>query len=89
MIYRPQISACIVTYNNAGEVEKTIASLLEHTQGADLRLFVADNASSDGTPARIARQRCSAVPTMALAPATTACSAGWSPSTILSSTRIF
>ena len=56
MIYRPQISACIVTYNNAGEVEKTIASLLEHTQGADLRLFVADNASSDGTPARIARQ---------------------------------
>ncbi len=54
MTNRPQVSACIVTYNNAGEVENTIASLLEHTQGADLHLFVVDNASTDGTPERIA-----------------------------------
>ena len=56
MTDRPQVSACIVTYNNAGEVENTIASLLEYTQGADLRLFVVDNGSIDGTPDRIAQR---------------------------------
>lgn len=44
-----KVSVCIVTYNNAGQVEKTIESLLRYTKGVDMHIFVVDNASSDIT----------------------------------------
>lgn len=43
------VSGCIVTYNNADKIEKTVSSLLENTRGVDFRLYVVDNCSTDGT----------------------------------------
>jgi GT2 family glycosyltransferase len=49
MAEKTKVSACIVTYNNAGQVEKTVESLLRHTQGVALQVYVVDNGSSDTT----------------------------------------
>lgn len=43
-----KISACIVCYTGAGEVLKAVDSLLRHTAGCELELYVVDNASPDG-----------------------------------------
>ncbi|MCQ2462878.1 MAG: glycosyltransferase family 2 protein [Clostridia bacterium] len=43
------VSGCIVTYNNADKIEKTVSSLLENTKGVNLHLYIVDNCSSDGT----------------------------------------
>lgn len=43
------VSGCIVTYNNADKIEKTVASVLEETKGVEFKLFVVDNGSTDGT----------------------------------------
>ena len=44
-----KISACIVTHNNAHKVGETIESLLEHTKGVELKIFIVDNISTDNT----------------------------------------
>ncbi len=44
-----EVSACIVTYNNGEKAVKAVESLLEHTRGVDLDLYVVDNNSSDNT----------------------------------------
>ncbi len=43
------LSVCIVTYNSAKKVGKTVATLKQHTVGTDYRLFVFDNGSTDNT----------------------------------------
>lgn len=49
-----KISACIVSYNGADEVIRAVESLLEHTTGCDLRIYLVDNASPDGTGKQLA-----------------------------------
>lgn len=44
------VSGCIVTYNNMRTIEKTLSTLLECTRGVDFKLYIVDNASTDGTP---------------------------------------
>lgn len=44
-----KVSACIVSYNGADEVIRAVESLLEHTTGCELTLYLVDNASPDGT----------------------------------------
>lgn len=41
-------SACIVVYGGAGEALAAARSLLEHTKGVPLSLYLVDNASPDG-----------------------------------------
>lgn len=44
-----KVSACIVTYNNGEKVVKAVKSLLRHTRGVDLSLYIVDNNSTDDT----------------------------------------
>lgn len=44
-----KISATIVTYNGFAEAKTAADSLLAHTKGAALSLYMVDNASPDGT----------------------------------------
>lgn len=48
-----KVSACIVTYNCKEKVLKAISSLIEHTIGVDLTIYVSDNNSTDGTVSSI------------------------------------
>lgn len=43
------VSGCIVTYNSKDKISQTIESVLEKTKGVPFRLYVVDNASTDGT----------------------------------------
>lgn len=43
------VSGCIVSYNNVGNVKNAIESILKHTKGVNINLFVSDNGSVDGT----------------------------------------
>lgn len=43
-------SLCIVTYNNKDNISAALGSVFEHTRGAELDVYIVDNASSDGTP---------------------------------------
>ena len=45
------VSACIVTYNNEDRIVPTVQSILAHTKGVQLELFIYDNASTDRTVA--------------------------------------
>lgn len=47
------LSACIVTYNDFQAAERVCRSLLEFTKKYNLKLYVVDNASSDGTADRL------------------------------------
>ncbi len=51
-----KVSASIVTYNNAGEIESCIESLLSHTKGVDFCLYISDNGSEDDTVSRIRKR---------------------------------
>lgn len=44
-----KVSACIVTYNNSDKAKRAVQSLLEHTKGVQLSLYIVDNNSSDDT----------------------------------------
>ena len=44
------VSGCIVTYNNMRTIDKTVSTLLDCTRGVDFKLYIVDNASTDGTP---------------------------------------
>lgn len=44
-----KVSACIVTYNDRDKVLNAIESLLRHTKGVDLQVYISDNGSTDGT----------------------------------------
>lgn len=44
------VSGCIVTYNNMRTIDKTLSTLLACTRGVDFKLYIVDNASTDGTP---------------------------------------
>lgn len=44
-----EVSGAIVTYNSKDKISKTIESVLEKTKGVAFKLFVIDNASTDGT----------------------------------------
>ncbi len=43
------VSGCIVTYNSREKIAPTIKSVLEMTKGVPFKLFIVDNASTDGT----------------------------------------
>ena len=43
------VSGCIVTYNSKNIISRTIESVLTETKGVPFKLFVVDNASTDGT----------------------------------------
>lgn len=43
-----KVSACIVVYNDAQEAAQAAASVLSHTNGVDLHVYLVDNASPDG-----------------------------------------
>lgn len=43
------VSACIVSYNNQDIITQAIRSVLDHTKGVDLELYIYDNASTDRT----------------------------------------
>ena len=51
---KTKVSGCIVAYNGFEEVTAAVTSVLSHTSGVDLHLYVVDNASPDGTGARLA-----------------------------------
>ncbi len=42
-------TGCIVTYNNADNIEKVVESILCHTEGIDFKLYICDNMSTDNT----------------------------------------
>ena len=44
------VSGCIVTFNNMRTIDKTLSTLLACTRGVDFKLYIVDNASTDGTP---------------------------------------
>lgn len=44
------VSGCIVSYNNKDKIGRTIESVLKNTTGVSFKLYVVDNASTDGTP---------------------------------------
>lgn len=44
------VTGSIVTYNNMTTIEKTLYTLFEQTKDIDLKLYVVDNGSVDGTP---------------------------------------
>lgn len=44
-----QVSAGIVTYNNASEIVPCLNSLIETTKGMDVEIYVLDNHSNDDT----------------------------------------
>ncbi len=47
------VSACIVVYGGADEALRAAQSLLTHTRGVHLDLYLVDNASPDGASARL------------------------------------
>lgn len=51
---KTKVSACIVAYNGFEEVKKAVDSILAFTEGVDLKLYLVDNASPDGTGAQLA-----------------------------------
>ncbi|MEG2395313.1 MAG: glycosyltransferase, partial [Ruthenibacterium sp.] len=51
---KTKVSGCIVAYNGFDEVTNAVTSIISHTQGVDLHLYVVDNASPDGTGAHLA-----------------------------------
>lgn len=52
---RPRVAICVVTFNSATLIEDLVASIPAGADGTDWTLVFADNASSDGTVAEIAR----------------------------------
>ncbi|MBQ5333197.1 MAG: glycosyltransferase family 2 protein [Oscillospiraceae bacterium] len=48
-------SLCIVTYNNKNNISAALGSILEKTKGAELQIYICDNASTDGTPDMVER----------------------------------
>lgn len=50
-----ELSACIVVYNGAPEALKAAQSVLQYTRRWPLTLYLVDNASPDGSGARLAR----------------------------------
>lgn len=55
MTTRPPVDVGVLTWNTAELTTRCLRLLLDTDQGADVRLLVRDNASTDGTPERIAR----------------------------------
>lgn len=51
-----KVSACIVVYGGGEEAAAAARSVVQHTKGCALRLYVVDNASPDGAGAFLARQ---------------------------------
>lgn len=51
-----RISACIVSYNGFDEVCTAVRSILAQCKGADLTLYLVDNASPDGTGEKLAAE---------------------------------
>lgn len=51
-----RISACIVSYNGFDEVCTAVRSILAQCEGADLTLYLVDNASPDGTGEKLAAE---------------------------------
>ncbi|MEG0339259.1 MAG: glycosyltransferase family 2 protein [Oscillospiraceae bacterium] len=49
----PKVSASIVTYNGYEEAACAVGSILSHTVGSELELYLVDNASPDGTGAKL------------------------------------
>lgn len=43
------VTACIVTYNNIGCIKPCLESIYRETKGINLKLFISDNCSTDGT----------------------------------------
>lgn len=58
LVLKRNITGGIVTYNNAGTIEKCISSILSVTKdlGDDFKLYVYDNASTDGTADLVAEK---------------------------------
>lgn len=50
-----RVSATIVTYNNADKILSAVGTLLEHTRGVELTVYLSDNNSTDST-VRLVRQ---------------------------------
>ena len=48
-----KVSACVVTYEGYSEARLTVSTLLQHTKGVQLSLFVVDNNSPDSTGKKI------------------------------------
>lgn len=48
-----KVSASIVSYGGFDDVVQCVESLLENTKGSDLEIYLIDNASPDGTGARL------------------------------------
>lgn len=55
------VSVCIVTYNNAENIERVLESIYKHTQDSSLKVYIVDNNSTDSTPDIIAEKFPSAV----------------------------
>lgn len=51
-----KVTGSIVTYNNIDTIEKCIQSILQHSGKYEIKLFVLDNSSTDGTADRIERK---------------------------------
>ena len=51
----PEISACIVSYNQAPYIERCLQSLLDQRDGHSLEILISDDGSTDGTREIIAR----------------------------------
>lgn len=47
------VSASIVSYNGYDETADAVGSILSHTLGSDINIYVIDNASPDGTGTRL------------------------------------
>ncbi len=50
---KPKVSACIVTYQCFDDCHRAVATLLQHTKGVDLTIYIVDNNSGDGTLDRL------------------------------------
>ena len=53
VVQKTPVTASIVTYNGYEEAVQAARSVLQHTQGVALQLFLIDNDSPDGTGARL------------------------------------
>jgi len=45
---KTKVSACIVTYQNYEKCREAIRTMLQHTQGVELSIYIVDNNSGDG-----------------------------------------
>ena len=52
---KPEVSACIVSYNQAPYIERCLQSLLDQGGGHSLEILISDDGSTDGTRDIIAR----------------------------------